>query len=1361
MKRISFLVLILCMLFATSGAWAVRGIPGNLIHKGVSGHDVTGYGAKGDGATNDSAAFTAAIAAAAGNRVIVPAGTYRLSGNVTVPAGVEVVFQQGGLLSIDTGITFTINGSLDAGLYQIFSGAGSVSLAAGSSERVLPQWWGAIGDGSTDCTAAIQAAINAASAAGGGIVFLPLGTYKITSITLYDNLTLQGVSKNASILEGTAAAGTMIITGTGSRKRFISIRDVKIVATGYDIAVDWSDVSHGDISYCSIMGADYGIVLQNQAYVNQIIHNRVTSNLVAVLFAAGVDGNDEPNANFLTNLTIVSSLTGILFESGYSGVNNLITGGYMEGTSIGILVRNTSQKIIGAGMEGATGIATSTAATTTFGATTAVDGTAWDLSLVSVGMLAGADGKYGRVTDVNDGTDTITVADWYPSQPDDGSEVIVAAAGIVLFASGNSVLGPYMGGGYSNAYYYIVDPTEKNTVLSAYQFSTNVIGAREAGQRALKLVRTYASGNPSGNPVLLVENDGIAEVGVIGAKMSSGADYDSTYLSLNKDDDTVLVIERDASINAEATYTLGEVGSASRDSRISAPNASRNGNGWGMSAGDLVLKAGWIEKILTNGYSAAREYFGGNLILGAGSAENVREYGKVYGDIIFRIYANGEETYTDTGNTEDTEVDLSTTGGNDDQEWVARKFTATLAGFVKSITVRMGKEGTPAGTLNAYIYTDNTPTFPNAAAGGASDAISCDDLVTAGGDVTFTWTSDYPNIGLLHGESTTFWVVIKSTDYIYASGVTEVRWLTDADGATGLDECAKYDADGAPWTSLGANVGADLTVTLREYEELMTIDGLSKGFKALKLSDTNDTTALSVVWNENDTDERILNLLVHGATRTLDLNESLTVGDGNDGTITFSAASKVITIEDNAVVSQDLTSDASPTFATLDTGQGANELYDMDQNVLTISTPAFAALDISGEISMTSIASSDGAGLGNRIAASSPIMAYIPGGYYREANDKWQYKGTGAAADRYTLQSPARLMLDVDDTMYLISAQTDYVLSTAATWDTQATDYTVAANRAGLDFYIYAIQPASGTTPLIEVSANSSAPDGYTTANSRKIGGFHCLCVAVGAIGGHTLTGFVAGDILPASVWDYDHRPVSTPEGMVYSSGAGIWVDIYLASGTGASTLSVNGGTIRDNRNWMDFVDDGAAVKKRLLWDHEFSVIAAGSNEETNILGSSDPGTTGGHEDTANRRMISNIGVEDACGAMWQWLLDTSYRYDGGAHAHTTTITHKASATGSAVSKDQAETNFNAVLGSGADETVNTSSVDPAPSWGFYDLPGSKGSIYRQGTYGDVKLLAGAGWHYGANCGSRARTAINYRWYTNTLNGGRFCAEQR
>ena len=52
-----------------------------------------------------------------------------------------------------------------------------------------------------------------------------------------------------------------------------------------------------------------------------------------------------------------------------------------------------------------------------------------------------------------------------------------------------------------------------------------------------------------------------------------------------------------------------------------------------------------------------------------------------------------------------------------------------------------------------------------------------------------------------------------------------------------------------------------------------------------------------------------------GAARTLTLNESLTVGDGHDGTLTYSAASKTLTVEDTTNLNQDLTSDASPTFA--------------------------------------------------------------------------------------------------------------------------------------------------------------------------------------------------------------------------------------------------------------------------------------------------------------------------------------------------------------------------------------------------------------------------------------------------------------
>ena len=45
---------------------------------------------------------------------------------------------------------------------------------------------------------------------------------------------------------------------------------------------------------------------------------------------------------------------------------------------------------------------------------------------------------------------------------------------------------------------------------------------------------------------------------------------------------------------------------------------------------------------------------------------------------------------------------------------------------------------------------------------------------------------------------------------------------------------------------------------------------------------------------------------------------------------------------------QNVKTDSAVTFATVDTGQGANELYDMDQNVLTTSTPTFSTLTVGG-----------------------------------------------------------------------------------------------------------------------------------------------------------------------------------------------------------------------------------------------------------------------------------------------------------------------------------------------------------------------------------------------------------------------------
>jgi hypothetical protein len=272
-------------------------------------------------------------------------------------------------------------------------------------------------------------------------------------------------------------------------------------------------------------------------------------------------------------------------------------------------------------------------------------------------------------------------------------------------------------------------------------------------------------------------------------------------------------------------------------------------------------------------------------------------------------------------------------------------------------------------------------------------------------------------------------------------------------------------------------------------------------------------------------------------------------------------------------------------------------------------------------------------------------------------------------------------------------------------------DDTIASHRAGMNYYTYACLPTSGTVPNLRLSRNSTVPHGYTATNSRKVGGFHCLCVSVGTITGHTLTGFLTGDVLPQSIWDLKHRAHSENEGMVFDPNLGLWVDIYIQSGTGSSTASAYGTTITDTRTWVDHVDDGSSIKKRLLREHEFQILAEGSNQETNISGGADPVTTGGHSDTASRRMISSIGCEDCCGAMGQWLDEQSYRYDGA-------------------------------------------------DWGWHDI-GSRGSIYRQGSYGDVKLGAGGDWTTGSSAGSLSRNASDYRWSVYAYIGARFAARSR
>lgn len=353
--------------------------------------------------------------------------------------------------------------------------------------------------------------------------------------------------------------------------------------------------------------------------------------------------------------------------------------------------------------------------------------------------------------------------------------------------------------------------------------------------------------------------------------------------------------------------------------------------------------------------------------------------------------------------------------------------------------------------------------------------------------------------------------------------------------------------------------------------------------------------------------------------------------------------------------------------------------------------------------------------------------------------------GSSSAADRRTLVIPP-MRVDIGGIGHFLPDEAELDLNDADSWDTATpTDYATATNRSGVDFFAYVCRPTAGRVPVVLISASSTAPSGYTTSNSRRIGGFHCLpgnCVNLPS--GHPYKDFVAGDILFNSIWDLIDCPRTVlKRGMAkisltpWDGQPAIWVDIYLASGTGTTCTSVFGATIKDTVDWNTFVEYGRLQGKRLLRDHEFQQAAVGSNEETNITGSTDPGTVTFPLDTAGRSMISNYGIIGMCGIMWQWLDEQSYRFDAAAnHTHQVVV-------------------------SGEAQTVTTGnpSGDVAPAWGWYNLPGTVGSIYRHGTYGDVKLRAGGAWNDATHAGSRTRFADSYRWYAASNVGGRFVAE--
>jgi hypothetical protein len=159
------------------------------------------------------------------------------SNTVTFTAGVHV----GGEVKFTTAIQ-TTTGAVDASIVSYeppFTGSVATNVEAKLAQYVSVKDFGAVGDGVADDTAAIQAAIDAVFNTGGGTVYIPTGTYLVSSIVKNwigaVTVRIVGAGKRATKLKKKSGTTTPILdfsSGVSILETYSEISDLWLQGLG-------------------------------------------------------------------------------------------------------------------------------------------------------------------------------------------------------------------------------------------------------------------------------------------------------------------------------------------------------------------------------------------------------------------------------------------------------------------------------------------------------------------------------------------------------------------------------------------------------------------------------------------------------------------------------------------------------------------------------------------------------------------------------------------------------------------------------------------------------------------------------------------------------------------------------------------------------------------------------------------------------------------------------------------------------------------------------------------------------------------------------------------------------------------------
>ena len=262
--------------------------------------------------------------------------TYTVSTDLTLTANITLKVDRGALVSIATGKTLTISGTLDAGLYQIFSGNGAVTFG-GSVKAVCPEWFGlsTSASGANNITY-LNSAISAV-AAGGKIKFASGVTYPCEGQwTISKAVTVEGYGTELTWNDAADAATNQGILVTASNAnvfglKVTGVQGAAFVATQVGIHVMGTDnhatgaaptyISNNKVRDCEVTAwGGGGIVIENAE------NFEVADNYIHDGVLYGVATFSAKNGTVSHNIVDTIGLGGLTYCYGFQASYRAFTG---------------------------------------------------------------------------------------------------------------------------------------------------------------------------------------------------------------------------------------------------------------------------------------------------------------------------------------------------------------------------------------------------------------------------------------------------------------------------------------------------------------------------------------------------------------------------------------------------------------------------------------------------------------------------------------------------------------------------------------------------------------------------------------------------------------------------------------------------------------------------------------------------------------------------------------------------------------------------------------------------------------------------------------------------------------------------